>query len=65
MADDLPTTVWSGEFKLGSVTMKCHVLSDGRRIIEAESVWQFFNGLGDFEPSELEQFVAWQRGGMH
>lgn len=62
MAENLPTPVWSGEFKLGSVVMKCHVLSDGRRIVEGESVRQFFESLGYYEPAEMEAFAAWQRG---
>lgn len=65
--DDLPHPVWSGSFMLGGVEMKCHVLSNGQRIIEAESIHSFFSAFGDeaapeVDDAELEKFVHWQRG---
>jgi len=63
--DDLPFAVWSGEFRVGGVTLKCHVLSDGTRVIERESVAEFFNMLAGEEPidpREMEAFARWQRG---
>lgn len=64
--DELPHPVWSGSFMLGGVEMKCHVLSDGQRIIEAESIHNFFSAFGEDAPkvddAELEKFVHWQWG---
>lgn len=41
--DGLPKVVWSGVFPLMGVDMKCHVLDNGERIIEQDSVEAFFD----------------------
>lgn len=66
MVDDNSHAVWSGEFDLGGVKMKCHTLSDGRRIIEQESVLEFFAAVEAGLPLDAEAvqaFGRWQRGG--
>jgi hypothetical protein len=63
--DDLPRSVWSGEFKLGSVTMKCHTLDNGQRVIEQESVLEFFAAIeagAVIDHDAMEAFGRWQRG---
>jgi hypothetical protein len=68
MTTPIPHAIWSGEFSIGSLTLKCHVLSDGRRVIEQESVADFMNWLehGDIRREEFEgfaeQFATWARG---
>ena len=44
--DKTPESIWQGEFRLSpDLTMKWHVLSDGTRMIEEQSVIAF---LGDY-----------------
>jgi len=52
----LPKAIWSGSFFLGGVEMKCHVLDNGMRIIDAESIEAFFRSAeeGIFNPTEEE-----------
>lgn len=63
MADAIPKVIWSGSFMLGDVEMKCHVLDNGMRIIDAESIEKFFSGEGK-KPTEVEiiNFAKWQKG---
>jgi hypothetical protein len=62
MSGELPKSVWSGTFMIGDLAMRCHVLEDGQRIIEAESMQRFFERFSEFEPEELIEFVRWSRG---
>lgn len=61
---DIPKAVWSGSFLLFGVEMKCHVLEDGRGIIEADSMAQFLEALecGGADPGDVVGFANWQRG---
>ena len=45
MTERIPTAVKSGELKIGDVVLKTHVLNDGQRIIEEESMIAFFEYL--------------------
>ena len=64
-SENLPAPIWSGSFTVYGVEVKCHVLDDGQRIIEAESVDALFvemagdapDGMPDF-PKELVAFCA-------
>lgn len=61
---DIPKAVWEGSFFLGDLEMKCAVLDNGQRIIDAESVYRFLNGeFGDKRPTDAEiiEFSKWQR----
>jgi len=63
-------SVWQGSFRIFGVEVKCHVLSDGRRIIEADSMAALLDAWGDPKPianegeliGEVERFARWQRG---
>jgi len=46
MEEKLPVATHSADLKIGGYTLKCHVLDDGRRIIEADSLVGFFEYLG-------------------
>lgn len=63
---DTPNVVRSGELSIGGVVLKCHVLEDGRRIIEEDSLIDFFFNDGDpFKEAtdeELAAFVRFMRG---
>lgn len=63
---DLPTSVWQGTFTLLGVEIRCHVLSDGQRIIEPESMDEFFrlsaNSNAEIDQAELLRFSRWKAG---
>jgi len=63
---ELPHATWSGSFHLFGVDLKCHVLSDGRRIIETESLEAFFEAMADPKSpaptdEEIQAFARWQK----
>ncbi len=64
---NIPEAVWSGTFKVCGVDLKCHVLDNGQRVIDADSFNQLFmvgtlsRALSD-DPDELEAFSRWQKG---
>jgi hypothetical protein len=65
--EPLPS-VWSGSFHIFGVTVKCHVLSDGQRIIEADSLKALLKAMSmparaaDDETSDLYAFAEWRSG---
>lgn len=62
---ELPTAVWSGSFRLFGVDVKCHTLSDGRRIIEVESMARLFEAMTTSAANaegDMEGFSRWQKG---
>lgn len=72
MSDDqIPKAVWSGVFPVFGVDLRCAVLDDGRRIIDAEDVAKLFVAFAAMEddapPTEaeteaLDAFMRWQGG---
>jgi hypothetical protein len=65
----IPVSVWSGTFKIMGVEIRCHVLDNGQRIIEEESLQDFISALADgnmspIDIAELHQFVLWHKGAM-
>lgn len=61
MSEDLPTSVWSGSFKIGDVEIKCHILSNGQRIIEADSIEALLGFEGPIDASDMSEFAEWMR----
>jgi hypothetical protein len=64
---DLPETVWSGTFRLFGVTLRCHALDDGRRLVDAEDLVRLFSErsparMTRLDRDELTRFAKWQRG---
>jgi hypothetical protein len=53
-----PKAIWSGSFTVGGVEIKCHVLDDGQRVIEPESLTKLFEEA-DGKLSGVEEFTAW------
>ena len=56
-------------FKFGGLTMQCHVLAEGQRVIDAKSVAEFMEWFQNgkcLNPQErgFRAFVAWQKGAM-
>lgn len=65
MNDKLPTAVWSGSFNLFGVSVNCHVLDDGRRIIDADSFREMLDAMhsGNVPQEEsLMEFAKWLKG---
>lgn len=62
--DELPTAVWSGSFRLFGVEVRCHRLSDGRNIIEEESMERLLTAMasGTLEVGDVEAFSRFQAG---
>lgn len=60
-----PVSVWQGKLHLSGVTLHVHVLSDGRRIIEAAGLEALLEAWGRGVPvdeAEVAAFSRWQRG---
>jgi hypothetical protein len=66
MSEEPPVSVWSGTFRIWGIDLKCHVLSNGQRIIEQRSFIQFMESLANGAPiadeDDFEAFARWQRG---
>jgi hypothetical protein len=43
----IPESIWQGTFNVFGVDVVCHVLNDGRRIIEAESMAKMFAAMAE------------------
>ena len=62
---EVPVSVWSGEMRLLGVTLHCHVLDDGTRIIEAADMVALLEAMergGPVDEEEMAAFARWQRG---
>lgn len=65
---ELPASVWQGEFSLFGVTIHCHVLDDGTRIVEAADMAALLEAIEDGAPAReidadaLAAFARWQKG---
>ena len=63
-----PQSTWSGSFRLFGVELKCHTLSDGRRIIEADSMNALLEAMASCDVIEHQtddtpgDFARWQAG---
>jgi hypothetical protein len=53
----IPKSIWSGEIDVAGYKLKVHVLNDGRRIIEADSLKNFLDS-SCATPSELDELIA-------
>ena len=61
---ELPKVVKTGEFNLYGVTVKCHVLDNGRRVLEDESLALLFERMGDCSgdyKGDIEAFCKWAK----
>lgn len=62
--DEIPSAIWEGKFRLFGVEAKCYVLSDGRRIIDADDFHAIFEAMAngaEIMEGEMESFVRWQQ----
>ena len=53
-------SIKSGTIKLGELELKCHVLEDGQRVIEEQSVIDFFKWMesGNFTDEDANKFAT-------
>lgn len=64
--DELPVPIWSGTFRVFGVDLRCHVLSSGQRIIEADSMVELLEAMEapeGVEIGDVEALHRWQAGG--
>lgn len=62
---NIPESVWEGTFRVYGVDVRCHVLSDGRRIIESDSMNALLEAMeakSTGDPGDLAAFDRWRRG---
>lgn len=59
---DIPEAVWSGEFKMGDVTVRCYVLDNGQRIINADDLEALFSGGPVIDHDEIIDLARWCKG---
>ena len=64
--EEFPHSVWQGTFVLFGVTLHCHVLDDGQRIIEEASADALFASMNksnceDLDMSAVDEFDRWFR----
>lgn len=66
--ETLPEAIWSGEFRLYGVTLHCHTLNNGQRVIDAADVEAVFRAMGDdvkvslADADEILRFAKWRNG---
>lgn len=68
--ETIPTAVWEGTFTIMGVPLRCSVLNNGQRVINAEDIDALFDAMGDDERDidrealqlELDAFGKWQHG---
>lgn len=58
-----PEAVWEGSFIIFGKTLRCYVLDNGQRIINAEDLEDFFmNGGVNSDAGDMQKFAQWQKG---
>ena len=64
MSDEIPKAVWSGTFSVGGIEMQCHVLDNGQRLIDAESMERFVSAAGSVsvDTDGVAALSRWLRG---
>lgn len=61
--DKAPKAIWEGEFKIFGKRLRCYVLDNGQRIIDAKDMESLFYDGGDInDTAGLEDFTKWQKG---
>lgn len=63
----IPHAIAEAAFTILGVRVRCYVLDDGSRILNAEDVGELFatmasDGRPSLDDDELQRFVAWQSG---
>lgn len=62
---EIPHAIWEGSMAVMGITLKCFVLSDGRRMIDADDTARFFECIADGAnvlDSDIDELVRFLRG---
>ena len=67
MPDGVRTSVWQGTLTLFGVELQCHVLDDGQRVIEADSMAALLNAMAQPDitigaDEAIDEFTRWFHG---
>lgn len=64
MTEELPVAVWSGTIRMFGIDVKCHRLSDGKNIIEADSFEKILKAMArdDFDAGDVQAFARFKAG---
>ena len=67
MSEDIPSSIWSGTFNFFGIDVVCHVLSDGQRVIEQDSMhkiraWLEGESTNNNIHGDIAEFAAFIRG---
>jgi len=71
MSDRIPKAVWEGEFVIFGVRLRCYVLDDKNRLINADDVARLFEVMGQegnvmpADEEAIRDFSMWQKGVDH
>lgn len=62
----IPSAVMHGEFTIFGVRLRCYVLDDGTRIIDADDLRALFEAMArpdcpELDQAELQAFATWSR----
>jgi hypothetical protein len=65
--NDIPRSIWQGTFHVLGVDVECYTLSDGQRIIDADSMEKLLDAMMTTEcktniTDDMKAFAKWQRG---
>lgn len=65
MSRKIPKAVWEGDIDIMGIKLKCFVLDDGRRIIDANSMAEFIAAMADpsqqMAPDDIIEMVKFLR----
>lgn len=66
--DNIPKAVWEGTFTVFGVELKCYILDNGQRIVDAECMDKLLevmnNPDANAEPGDIDEFTKWQGAGQ-
>jgi hypothetical protein len=60
----IPHAIATAETTIGGITLRCHILADGRRIIEEESMHQMLTAMqtGELSSEDALHLANWLKG---
>ena len=67
---ETPQSIWQGSFRVFGIDVKCHVLDNGQRMIEEDSMLALFaaedrvskEGWSADDSPDIDAFFRWQKG---
>lgn len=66
IGESIPQAVWSGSFRLFGVDLQCHVLDNGKRVIDEGSVVALLEAMSkpgsELDNPSLAEFQRWMAG---